>query len=59
MRRLLVCESHFSRHKGLAHERAGAPTEASRRGRGISPGLAIAWLGLAKLLCGSPSFPLL
>ena len=39
-RRLLVCDPPFPRLRGLAHERAGAPTGASRLGHGISPGLA-------------------
>ena len=47
--RLLFCDSHCSRNRGLAHVRAAKPTGASRRGRGISPGLAREWIGLMKL----------
>ena len=38
--------AHFSRPRDLAHERAVTPTGATRRGRGVSPGLAMAWHGV-------------
>ena len=54
----LVWDPHCARYIGLSKDLAGGPAGASRRGRGISPVPAMAWLGEMELLrIESPSPP--
>ena len=46
----LVCDPHCASDIGLSHEMSGTPEGPPRRGHGIAPVLARAWIGQMELL---------
>ena len=56
-RLLLVCDPHCAMYVGLSHELEGTTAGVSRRGHGIAPVIARAWIGELELLRKSSLSP--